>query len=133
MALVFPILKPDYLKSISLPDFALRIKEFEDGGEIRRSSQTSGSGTKLMLSYLFRRHTGTARMIEFYGQAKGTWLSFTLPSIIISHPDNIKLGLINLNDTTFWRFAEPIQIKPDYSNPERGLYSFDVTIQSVVS
>lgn len=133
MTLVFPALKPDYLKTITLPDYSLIEKTFEDGGELRRSAQTNGSGTTLLLSYLLRRHTGTARMIEFWGETKGSWLPFTLPSFIISHPDNIKMGLINLDSTILWRFTEPLQFKTDYALAERGLYSFDVTIQSVVS
>lgn len=133
MALVFPAFRPDYLKTITLPDYNLILKEFEDGGELRRSSQHTGAGTTLLLSYALRRHTGTVPFINFWAATKGSWLSFTLPPAIIRHPENVEIGLAALDSFTFFRFTEPIQFKTDYATLERGLYSFDMTIQSVVS
>lgn len=131
--LIFPAIAPNRVNNITLPDFNLLVKEFESGGEIRRTAQHTGANTQLSLSYSLISHTQAAAIISFWAAAKGTWLSFTLPSVIIQHPDNIKVGLANLDSTTLWRFSEGMSIKPDYATLQRGLYSFDVNIQSVVS
>ena len=131
--LIFPDITPNKLNSIQLPDYSLIIREFEDGGEVRRSIQANGSGTQLSLSYLLMSAIDTATLINFWRATSGTWLSFTLPSSIIKHPDNIKVGLLNLDSTALWRFSETQSFKTDYATSQRGLYSFDVNIQSVVS
>jgi hypothetical protein len=131
--LIFPAIAPNYLRSITLPDYKILVKEFEDGGEYRRTAQTVGAGTLINLSYELITHVEAATLINFWASTKGTWLSFTLPTVIIQHPDNIRQALIKLDSTLLWRFSDSLQIKTDYATLQRSLYSFDVNIQSVVS
>lgn len=131
--LSFPAIAPNRLSNLTLPDYKLLIKEFEDGGEVRRSGQHTGIGTSLGLTYQLMSAEDTATFINFWGASRGTWLAFTLPSVIIEHPDNILIGLAQLDSTTQWRFSEALQFKTDYATLQFGLYSFDVKIQSVVS
>ena len=130
---IFPAIAPNYLKEISLPDFGMLTKEFEDGGERRISAQFNGSGTMLQLQYQLRTHIETATIIQYWAATKGTWIAFTLPSVIIQHPSNVITAINQLGNTTVWRFAEGLSIKTDYATLQRGLYSFDVSIRAVVS
>lgn len=131
--LSFPAIAPNKINSIQLPDFSLLVREWESGGENRRTAQTVGAGVQLNLSYQLISHSQASTIMTFWGTAKGSWLSFMLPTVIIEHPSNIKIGLANLKSTTLWRFSENLSMKTDYATLQRGLYSFDVTIQSVVS
>jgi hypothetical protein len=131
--LIFPAIAPNYLKEISLPDYGMLSREFEDGGERRISAQFNGSDTGLILEYQLRTHTESATIIEFWALTKGTWLSFTLPSVIIQHPVNVVTAINLLSNTTYWRFEEGLSIKTDYATAQRGLYSFDVSLRAVVS
>lgn len=133
MPLTFPAIVPNKLSSITLPDYRLIEKEFEDGGQVRKRIQGTGCGTTINLSYELISAVDAATIINFWASTKGTWLSFTLPPIIISHPDNIRQALIKLDSTALWRFSDSLQIKTDYATLQRGLYSFDVDIRSVVS
>lgn len=129
----FPPIKPNYLRSMTLPDYKILIKDFDGNGEVRRSAQFLGSGTILTLGYELISHIDTSALMQFWAGTRGTWISFTLPPVIINHPNNFKLALFNLENTTLWRFESPFQIKTDYATKQRGLYSFDVVIQSVAS
>jgi hypothetical protein len=131
--LSFPAIPPNYVRSVQFSDYNTLIREFESGGEIRRSAQHTGVGTTLSLSYLLMSEDDTAVFMNFWKASGGTWLSFTLPSAIIKHPDNIKMGLANFDSTTYFRFTEGLNFKTDWATKKRGLYSFDVNIQSVVS
>jgi hypothetical protein len=131
--LSFPDIAPNYLKTIQLPDYNTLVKEFDSGGEVRRSAQHTGVSTKLSLSYTLMSANDTATFINFWRATRGTWLSFTLPLSIIQHPDNLKIAIAKLDSTTYFRFSEALNFKTDYATLERGLYSFDVSIQSVVS
>lgn len=131
--LSFPAIAPNYLRNIELPDYRLAEKQWEDGGENRRTPQHTGAGTMFSLSYLLMSAQDTATFINFWKSTSATHLPFTLPTVIIKHPDNIKLALANLESTTYWRFSESLSFKTDYATLQRGLYSFDVNIQSVVS
>ena len=130
---IFPAIAPNYLKEISLPDYGMLTREFEDGGERRISAQFNGSGTGLMLQYELRTHIEAATIIQFWATTKGTWIAFTLPSVIIQHPSNVITAINQLGNTTVWRFAEGLSIKTDHATLQRGLYSFDVSIRAVVS
>ena len=130
---IFPAIAPNFLKEILLPDFSMLTREFDDGGERRISGQFNGSGTGLMLQYQLRTHTEAATIIQFWAATKGTWIAFTLPSVIIQHPSNIVTAINQLGNTVVWRFAEGLSIKTDYATLQRGLYSFDVSIVAVVS
>lgn len=127
MALTFPALVPNYIKTLELPDFGVIVYQFDDDSESRRYRYDTGNHTRLLFQYEGRTEADVANFMNFWRSANGMKEAFTLPASIIKHPVGWTSGLAILGTTDLWRMEEPPRIKTVHTN----IYNFDVKMISI--
>lgn len=127
MSLVYPVIVPNFIQTLELPDFGVITYKFDDDSESRRYRFDTGNHTRLVFKYEGRTEADVANFISFWKSTSGLKESFTIPTSINKHPSAYQAGIDLLGTTTLWRFESA----PKITTIHTGIYNWDVTVISV--
>lgn len=100
--LTFPLVLPDNIKSLDLPDYKTSSNSWKSGDKLFKRTQFTGSGTKLILEYKMMSQSNLDEINLLWDTSVGS-LVFELPDIFFDkYPTSFKNAINNLNSNKYW-------------------------------
>lgn len=127
MSVYYPLMPPDFLREINLPDYGVQVTTFGDGYEVRTSANSTGAGLSLILEYQNRTALEWATFSNFYRGVRGPYRAFYLPVGLLRHPPPLLEAIINSTQSVWWRFGGPSQVTTRF----RDCYDWKANLVSV--
>lgn len=128
MAIVFPSLVPDFIRSMDSPVYSPDVNSYNSGEEFRFPTQFFGSNLVLSFEYVNRKGDYLLTLFDFLREVRGA-KEFVLPYEVWKHKNGFYLGVLNAMRRGKFMIVNDINIK----SVRKNIYSFSLDLVSVLS
>jgi hypothetical protein len=128
MAIVYPVLVPDFLRQVNFGTYNPLVNEYTTGDEFRLDTQKFAVGTGITFEYVNRKGDELSSLIDFLREIRGG-KEFILPYQVWKHKNGFYLGLLDLLRNSKFIISDDIT----FQTVRKNIYNFSVNLVSVLS